>query len=104
MDLCGIRSTVRLVHRWEATNNGQKIRVMEKSHGQATTTEGRALSAFLDPLRALPGVQSESLGSFEIQGKKYSLPRFVFHGPNSSDPICLGLFAAIHGDEPSERV
>ncbi len=74
---------------------------MERPQAQSAVTQRRSLSAFLDPLRALPGVQSESLGSFEIQGKKYSLPRFVFHGPNSSDPICLGLFAAIHGDEPA---
>jgi len=74
---------------------------MDTPHQQAITRERRSLPAFLEPLRALPGVEMESLGSFEIQGQRYSLPRFVFRGPNSSDPICIGLFAAIHGDEPA---
>jgi len=74
---------------------------MDTPREQAAATERRSLSAFLEPLRVLPGVQMESLGSFEIQGQGYSLPRFVFRGPNSSDPIRIGLFAAIHGDEPA---
>src|SRR5947208_65619 len=74
---------------------------MERPLGQSITTERRSLSAFIEPLRALPGVEMEALGSFEIQGQRYSLPRFVFRGPNSSDPIRIGLFAAIHGDEPA---
>src|SRR5256885_10307003 len=61
----------------------------------------RSIQRFLDPLRALRGVQYEPLGSFEVKGQNYSLPRFTFQGPNSSDPIRIGLFAAIHGDEPA---
>jgi len=41
------------------------------------------------------------LGSFEVEGKIYSLPRFTFCGPDMSDPIRIGIFAAIHGDEPA---
>ena len=59
-----------------------------------------SLEKFLEPLRKLPGVESDSLGEFEVAGEKYSLPRFLFRGPNSSDPICIGIFATIHGDEP----
>src|SRR2546426_3044467 len=63
-------------------------------HGQ------RSIQRFLEPLLGQP-VQSELLGSFEVSGQKYSVPRFTFRGPNSSDPIRIGLFAAIHGDEPA---
>src|SRR5215471_13376276 len=61
----------------------------------------RSLERFLQPLREKAGVQADFLGSFEVGGKAYSLPRFTLRGPNSSDPIRIGLFAAIHGDEPA---
>lgn len=43
----------------------------------------------------------DSLGSFELGGRSYSVPRLIVRGPNSSDPIRIGLFGAIHGDEPA---
>jgi hypothetical protein len=61
----------------------------------------RSLRKFLEPLFALPAVKAESLGPIEIAGEKYSLPRFTFTDPASSDPIRIGIFAAIHGDEPA---
>jgi protein MpaA len=61
----------------------------------------RSLQEFLAPLCALPGLRSDALGPFELGGQSYALPRFTFRGPNSSDPIRIGLFAAIHGDEPA---
>jgi hypothetical protein len=61
----------------------------------------RSLARLLEPLMASPGAQFEALGSFEIDARKYSLPRFTFRGPNSGDPIHIGIFAAIHGDEPA---
>src|SRR5262249_14326086 len=61
----------------------------------------RSLSRFCHVLQDLRQVQADSLGSFTVGGEKYSLPRFTFQGPNSSDPIRIGLFAAIHGDEPA---
>jgi len=61
----------------------------------------RSLTGLLNPLAELPGVRFESLGVFEIGAQKYSLPRFTLRGPNSSDPIRIGIFAAIHGDEPA---
>jgi murein peptide amidase A len=60
----------------------------------------RSAERFLSPLRTLAGVQRESLGSFRSGPQTYSLPRFTARGPNSSDPIRIGIFAAIHGDEP----
>src|SRR5262249_37411730 len=50
--------------------------------------------------------RSESLlwkpsGSFELSGRSYSLPRYLFVGPRGGDnPIRIGLFAALHGDQP----
>lgn len=61
----------------------------------------RSIRSFLSPLLALPGVEAELLGGFNIQGEQYTLPRFIFRGPNSVDPIRVGLFGAIHGDEPA---
>ena len=41
------------------------------------------------------------VGDFHHGTCRYSLSRFVFRGsPGGHDPIRLGLFAAIHGDEP----
>lgn len=63
--------------------------------------ERRSLRTFLAPLMDLPGGRAELLGSFESGGQHYSVPRFTFVGPNSMDPIRIGLFGAIHGDEPA---
>jgi len=61
----------------------------------------RSIERFLEPLRILPGVQADELGPFTVGAHSYSIPRFTFRGPNSSDPICIGMFGAIHGDEPA---
>jgi protein MpaA len=61
----------------------------------------RCLAHFLEPLRVLAGVQADALGPFDIAGQSYALPRFIFLGPNASDPIRIGVFAMIHGDEPA---
>jgi len=40
------------------------------------------------------------IGTFRRGGEVYSIPRFVFHGPSiGEDPVRIGIFAAIHGDE-----
>lgn len=61
----------------------------------------RSLTRFLEPLRALSGVQADALGPFDIAGQSHTLPRFIFRGPNAGDPIRIGIFAMIHGDEPA---
>jgi hypothetical protein len=39
-------------------------------------------------------------GSFEREGKRYTIPRFVFLGPSAGRaPIRLGLFALLRGNE-----
>lgn len=68
---------------------------------KAEQNEKTKLEDFLWPLRGLAGIAYEALGSFEIGAQCYSLPRFSFEGPNSGDPIRIGVFAAIHGDEPA---
>ncbi len=41
------------------------------------------------------------IGDFRHGASRYQLPRFIFQGPPAGhDSIRLGLFAAIHGDEP----
>jgi|SRR5882724_7410250 len=61
----------------------------------------RSISRFLEPLLRVTNVHGDFLGPFETGGEKYFVPRYTFEGPNSSEPIRIGLFAAIHGDEPA---
>ncbi len=61
----------------------------------------RSLEALLKPIRGLTGLKSESLGAFGSDDKKYSIPRFSFRGLNNGDPIRIGIFGTIHGDEPA---
>jgi len=40
------------------------------------------------------------LAPFEANGAQYPIPRFIFLGPRGgAEPIRIGIFAAIHGDE-----
>jgi len=40
-------------------------------------------------------------GNFQSEGQNYSLPRYLFLGPQGGgDIIRIGIFATIHGDEP----
>jgi hypothetical protein len=75
---------------------------MESSFSKCLVTENgrRSIQQFLKPLLCQAGLKAESLGCFAVGAEEYSLPRFTFCGPNASDPIRIGLFAAIHGDEP----
>jgi hypothetical protein len=75
---------------------------MENFAAQLGCENGRrSIPRFLEPLLGLKGIRIEYLGSFEIEGKRYCIPRFNFQGPNSVDPIRIGVFAGIHGDEPA---
>ena len=41
------------------------------------------------------------IGSFHHGATSFTLPRFVFIGPGTDEePVRIGVFAAIHGDEP----
>lgn len=57
------------------------------------------------PFLALAGgcaeVEGAVAGSFEQEGRRYPILRFVFKGPvTSTPPLRVGLFALLHGDEP----
>lgn len=63
---------------------------------------GQNLPSLLAPLRAWENVSSTELGAFSFEGRCQALPRFHFRGPDAGpNPIRLGLFAGLHGDEPA---
>lgn len=66
----------------------------------------RNLRALFGPLFELaeqcPEIIGSMAGTFTHEGRRYGIPRFLFVGPTTShEPIRLGLFAGIHGDEPA---
>lgn len=66
----------------------------------------RSVAAVLAPLQELaqtsPYCLTNSLGDFYHGDRSYSLARFIFDGPSGGgDPIRLGIFAGVHGDEPA---
>ena len=41
-------------------------------------------------------------GRFELAGRSYELPRYLFIGPaGGAEPLRIGIFAGLHGDEPA---
>ncbi len=75
-----------------------KIISSEKGGG---ANRKRSIEEFVQPLLGLATLKYASLAAFQSNGRMYSLPRFIFVGPNSAEPIRIGLFGAIHGDEPA---
>jgi hypothetical protein len=60
------------------------------------------LRALLSPLRAMQGGALAELGGFLHEDRRHVLPRFQFRGPDAGhEPVRLGLFAGVHGDEPA---
>jgi hypothetical protein len=72
---------------------------------QTPRVERRSIADLLAPLEKI-ATQSPNLvvnheALFEVNGESYYLPRYLFVGPKGGDtPIRIGIFAAIHGDEP----
>jgi murein peptide amidase A len=67
--------------------------------------EKQPIERLLGPLdqvaQSSPNFLCKSLGQFHATGQGYRLPRYVFLGPKGGgDTIRIGIFAAIHGDEP----
>ncbi len=57
---------------------------------------------FLALAEACPEVVGTVAGSFEVGERRYTIPRFVFLGPDPGGPVIrIGLFALVHGDEPA---
>jgi hypothetical protein len=71
-----------------------------------TISPVRDLHDLLYPLLDLAEHSHDVIGSmagtFRVGNARYGIPSFVFVGPPAAhDPIRLGLFAGIHGDEPA---
>jgi hypothetical protein len=65
----------------------------------------RSVSDLIAPLEALAAKSPSVVASHELRfdrdGETYTVPRYIFLGPQGGDvPIRLGIFAGIHGDEP----
>jgi hypothetical protein len=65
----------------------------------------RSIADLLAPLEKIaahsPNLVANHEARFESDGETYELPRYLFVGPRGGDtPIRVGIFAAIHGDEP----
>lgn len=63
----------------------------------------RSLAEFLAPLAAAESahLRHQSGLRFERGGRSYELPCYRFTGPaGGDDPLRIGLFAGVHGDEP----
>jgi hypothetical protein len=69
------------------------------------TLEPRSIPDVLAPLDRIavrsPGLVANHGASFVSGGETQELPRYLFIGPKGGDePIRVGLFAGMHGDEP----
>ncbi len=65
----------------------------------------RSIAELLAPLEKIaansPNLVANHEARFDVNGETYTLPRYLFVGPRGGDtPIRIGIFAAIHGDEP----
>jgi murein peptide amidase A len=76
------------------------------THSSVSTPRARrSISDLLAPLDKIaansPNLVANRGANFEVAGEIYEVPRYLFVGPKGGGtPIRLGLFAAIHGDEP----
>ena len=73
--------------------------------GNFKAVHRRSIADLLAPLDHVasksPNIIVNREARFELDGEIYTLPRYLFIGPKSGDaPIRIGIFAAIHGDEP----
>jgi len=91
--------------------------ILEPAPGEANSRQSETHSAFpaprarrsisdlLAPLEKIAGSSPNLVANhgavFEVGGEVYEVPRYLFVGPKGGGaPIRIGLFAAIHGDEP----
>jgi murein peptide amidase A len=73
---------------------------------QPASLHKRSIANLLAPLQRMaatsPNLVVQNVGQFEQDGETYELPGYVFVGPKGGDePVRIGLFAGIHGDEPA---
>lgn len=72
---------------------------------EAAVRATRSLTDLLAPLDQIamtsPNLIANHGATFDGGGRTYELPRYLFIGPKGGgDPIRIGIFAGIHGDEP----
>src|SRR6516165_8454123 len=70
-----------------------------------TLASRRSLVDLLAPLESMAANSANLITNhgahFEFAERAYELPRYLFIGPKGgADPIRVGLFAGVHGDEP----
>jgi hypothetical protein len=72
----------------------------------AAASARRSLEALTGPLDEIARHSTSLIacqsGRFELGGQSVALPRYLFLGPQGgAEPIRIGVFAGIHGDEPT---
>jgi murein peptide amidase A len=81
------------------------IELLSETGAQVETAQRRSIADLLAPLversRTSASLLHKPMSSFEVDGEEFFVPRFLFLGPQGgAEPIRIGIFAAIHGDEP----
>jgi protein MpaA len=91
--------------------------ILDPAHGEASASPlkphssvpasgvRRSIADLLAPLDRIasnsPNLVVNRGANFDVGGEVYEVPRYLFVGPRGGGvPIRIGLFAAIHGDEP----
>src|SRR5688572_25452721 len=63
---------------------------------------GEILLAGIKAAVGTSGLEFSVAGEFASEGRDYAISRFRFTGPAAGhEPVRLGLFAGVHGDEPA---
>ena len=83
----------------------QAIIAASRNSGGTTAPVRHSLADLLAPLDDIaansPNLIASHNARFEAGDRTHELPRYVFIGPKADDdPIRIGIFAGIHGDEP----
>lgn len=76
---------------------------MPTTTAQPPSRSSRALlGPLLERAGRCPALDAGVAGAFVAQGGSHEITRFRFRGPKAEhDPLRIGLFAALHGDEPA---
>lgn len=64
----------------------------------------RLLAPFFELVETHAELVGNVAGSFKCGDKRYAIPRFVWFGGEATpgiEPVRIGLFAVVHGDEPA---
>jgi predicted deacylase len=81
-----------------------RIRLFETTPASPPRSR-RSIQDLVAPLeqiaRRSPNLVAQRDARFEVNGETHELPKYIFIGPKGGGiPIRVGIFAAIHGDEP----